>query len=333
MIQHLKVISQAIKGFPMGDAHERDLPVYLPPTYKKNRKEPYPVVFFLAGWGNKGSAYLSDDSAFGISLQARFDQAINDGRMQEFIGVFPDGTSKVGCSQYINSPAFGNYMDHLCDELTAIIDKEFHTHASADFRAIVGHSSGGFGALANGFMRPDAFKYLCSSAGDSFYELSLMPNLNNVMSELQKSGSLVRFVDEFLSHPSPKNLPRAKGEAMMTLSMAPCYAPNTGNAPLYGDLFFDIQTGKIIPEVWEKYLSWDPVRMVEKYLKNIQKLKFILLESGTQDEHGLQWGHRQLGEKLKAHGIPFSLNEYPGGHSGHHWRFETRVKTLLEKME
>ncbi|MBN8553909.1 MAG: hypothetical protein J0L93_00515 [Deltaproteobacteria bacterium] len=316
----------------MGDAHERICPVYLPPNYDKKRKEPYPVVVFLAGWSSKGSSYLSDESAFGIPLQTRFDRAIGEGRMPAFIGAFPDGTSKLGCSQYINSPSLGNYGDYICDEITSLIDKEFHTYSSANFRAVTGHSSGGFGALVSGFLRPDRFQFVCSSAGDSFYEALYLPSVNLMMSELEKSGSLVKFVEDFLNHPNPKSLPRSKGEALMSLSMAACYAPNPSKAPLFGDLFFEPTTGKIIPEIWKKYLEWDPIHMVEKNIQNIKKLKFILLEAGLQDEYGLQWGHRQLAEKFKKHGVSFEINEYPGTHSGQNWRFEPRLINIFSKM-
>ena len=75
MIQWLTYNSKAIAGYPMGDPSEREFPVYLPPHYNPQRKEPYPLVFILAGWGGKSAGYIADDSAFGISLPKRLDQA------------------------------------------------------------------------------------------------------------------------------------------------------------------------------------------------------------------------------------------------------------------
>lgn len=324
--------SNAIRGFPMGDPHERSFPVYLPPGYNAKRRAPYPVVFMLAGWGGRGSHYLSQGLVFSTPLEQRLDEAIAARRLAPLILVFPDGGSKFGCSQYVNSPALGNYTDYICDELVDFIDRKYHTHRSADYRGIAGHSSGGFGALVCGLLRPERFPFLCSSAGDSFYEVSFLKNINAIMIELEAAGGVAPFIKMFLKSPNPWVLPTTKIETMLTLSMAPCYAPNLSRRPLLGDLFFDVKTGAVLPEIWEKYMTWDPVRMVDRYSANARKLRFVHLAAGLQDEHALQWGHRQIAEKLKAHRVPHDLEEYPGGHGGHHWRFESRLITMLRKM-
>jgi enterochelin esterase-like enzyme len=332
MIEWLTHSSQAIRGFPMGDPHERSFPVYLPPGYDAKRQEPYPVIFCLAGFSARSAHYLDASSAFGIPLAQRLDNAIVEKRLKPLIVVFPDGVSRMGCSQYVNSPAFGNYTDYLCHELTGFIDQKYHTHRSPRFRGISGHSSGGFGALVAGFQRPDVFPFVCSSAGDTFYEVSLLPLVSFAIGEIESAGGVAKFLEAFLAHPNPMSQPKEKMETMMLLAMAPCFAPNLSNAPLYGDLFFDPKTGAIIDEVWKKYLAWDPVRMVEPHADNARKLRYVHLAAGLQDEHGLQWGHRQLAAKLKALGVNLTLEEYPGRHGGNHWRFESRFIKMTEQM-
>lgn len=316
----------------MGDEHRREFPVYLPPGYDSSKKARYPVAFVLSGWGGRGSSYISDDSPFGISLPKRLDKAIAESRLRPLIVVFPDCSSKLGGSQFINSPSLGNYSDHLCDELVELVDSKFRTEPSADFRGLLGHSSGGFGALINGMHRPDRFKFICSSAGDSFFEVSLLPFVNNALAEIEKSGSLVRFIDEILNQPDSRLPNRAKGDALMLLSMAPCYSPNPSKGPLFGDPFFDFRTGAIIDEIWQKYLAWDPIRRCESQKANLKKLKYIHLCSGLQDEYGLQFGHRQISEKFKQYKIRHEFEEYPGGHSGHTWRYESRLIKMTSAM-
>ena len=332
VIQWLRHESKAIKDFPMGDPHVRDFPVFLPPNYDPKRNLPYPVVFILAGWGSKSSSYLSDDSAFGIPLQRRFEGSILAGKTPAFIGVFPDGSSKLGGSQYLNSPSLGYYSDYLCDELTQFIDHEFHTYKSADFRAILGHSSGGFGAILNAAQRPDRFSFVGVSSADSYFEISLMPSIRMMVEEIERAKGVAPFIQEFLEHPNPFKMPRTKTEAFMNLSLAPCYVPNVGAGPLYGDLFFNLKTGELIPEVWEKYLSWDPIHFIARHPEQMQKLKYIFLDAGKSDEYGLQLGHRRMAEKLKEMGCHFEHEEYSGGHSGFSHRFDYRVNKILNKM-
>lgn len=329
MIEMLTHSSPLLRGFPMGDPDRRTFPVYLPPGYDAKMAS-LPTVYFLAGFSGKGSTYLTDDSAFGTPLAERFDRAISAGSLRPFVGVFPDCTSKLGHSQYVNSPVLGSYMDYLCDDLTAFIDYKYRTDHTK--RVLVGHSSGGFGALITGMLRPDAFRWIGSSAGDGFYEVSLLRNVNTALIEINKAGGVKEFIEMILAKPTARNIPGSAFEALLTLAMAPCYAPNPSNPPLYGDLFFDLETGAIRQDVWKRYMEWDPVRMVDKYAANLKKLAFIQLESGMQDEHALQWAHRQIAVKLKNNGIRFELNEYPGAHSGHHWRFEDRLRRIFATM-
>lgn len=332
MIQWLTHTSKAIQGFPMGDPHIRSFPVYMPPDYNPQRSEPYPVVFMLAGFASRGAKYLAEESVYQLPLTTRLDQAIQSGELPPIILVFPDGSSKLGCSQYVNSPAIGNYMDYLSDELTQFIDENFHTYRSADYRGIAGHSSGGFGALVTGMLRPDAFKYICSSAGDSFYEVSLLPNVNFAIENIAKAGGINNYINWFLSQPNPGALGANHFDTLLTLAMAPCFAPNLAKPGILGDLFFDLKTGSIVDEIWEKYLSWDPVRMVKKHQAALRSLKWIHLEAGLQDEHALQWGHRQIAAELAKLNIAYQIDEYPGRHSGHNWRFVQRLELMVKKM-
>jgi enterochelin esterase-like enzyme len=331
MIEWITVKSKALEGFPVEDNSSRDLPVYVPPSYNPKRKTPYPVALILAGWGSKGSSLIADDSAFGLSLPKRLDQAIAEKRLPECIVAFPDGSTRYGGSQYINSPSFGYYSDYICDEISHSIDTQFHTYGDAHYRAILGHSSGGFGALINAVLRPDRFLFVGSSAGDTFFEMSLLPVVKHAVDEIEKSGSLEKFIEDFLSHPNPKSLPRSKGETMMLLSLAGCYAPGPV-APLYGDLFFDLKTGKIDHEIWERYLSWDPLHFFPRHSESASKIRYIYLDAGKQDEYGLQLGHRQLASTLTQLQIPHRLDEFHGGHSGQTWRYETRLKNILDQM-
>jgi S-formylglutathione hydrolase FrmB len=333
MIELLKHSSEAIKGFPMGDSHQRELAVMLPPNYDPKRKEPYPVIFVLAGWGARSAKYLDNTAAFGWNFRDGMTKAMEEGKLAPCIYAFPDGNSKMGCSQYINSPSLGNYMDYICDEMTALVDEKFHTHKSSKFRAVMGHSSGGYAALIYAMKRPDAFHAFCSSAGDSFFEASILPAVIPAVSEIERAGSVDEFLEAMLEHPNPLGQGYSKFITMLTLSLAPCYAPNPSKAPLYGDLFFDLATGQIKQDIWQKYLSWDPVRLCDESEDNLKKVGFLLLECGLQDEHAAQWGHRQLAEKFEKLDLNFEIHEYPGKHSGHNHRYEKRVERILNSMK
>ncbi len=181
-------------------------------------------------------------------------------------------------------------------------------------------------------MRPDCFKFVCSSSGDSFFEANLPRNIIFAIETLEQAGGVNKFLELFLNHPDPDTLGQKASETMLTLSMAPCYAPNLKNSPLLGDLFFDEKTGAIKQKTWDKYLAWDPVRMLDRFKSHASQLRFVLLEAGISDEHGLQLGHRQIAVKLAKLGVPFENKEYPGTHSSLHYRIEHRFTILVKKI-
>ena len=332
-IRYLQNESRLLKGNPMGDPYVRRLPVYLPPGFTDKPREPYPVIYLLSGWGGRGVRYLDDGGAFTPTLPESLDRLIASGEMRPVIVAFPDGTTKLGASQYVNSDANGPYMDYLCDELVDFVDRTFPTHREPRFRGLVGHSSGGFGALATAMLRPDRFLNLCSSAGDSWYEYLYVQAIPTMIRVLAKVGGVQAFIEKFLSSPNPLGLlPRDDGETMMNLSICACYAPNLSVPVLKGDLYFDPETGDLVPEIWKKFLAWDPVYMVGRHVESLKKLRWIHLEAGTEDEYGLHIGHRKIARKLLSLGVGQIHEEYPGKHGGHHYRMSQRIQRMVRRM-
>ncbi len=325
--------SEILASNAWGDPHERQVHVYLPPNYSDRRKEPYPVVFLLAGWSGRGAHFLADGGVFSASLPERLDKLIEAKQMKPVIVVFPDGTSRLGSSQYVNSPVNGNHMDYLCDELVDWVDSRFHTHKSRYHRGVVGHSSGGFGALVVGMLRSDRFSAVCSSAGDSWYAYLYTHTIPLTIRTLDHAGGVGPFVDRFLQSPNPRGLlGHAATITMLNLSMCSCFTPNPHVPHIKGDLWFELETGVLIDDVWKRLLAWDPLHMIDHHLTELRSLSWIHLEAGTDDEYGLHLGHRQLAAKLARHDIAHVIDEYPGPHGGHHHRMADRIARMVDRL-
>lgn len=330
MIKWLEIDSKAIANFPMGDASKRRMPLFVPDNYDPQRSEPYPVVAVLAGYGSHPEKFAFNSSVFDRPLASKLAQAMATKAMPEAIVVFPDCTSKLGGSQFINSPAFGHYMDFLCDEIIPAIDAQYHTHKDRQFRAVTGHSSGGYGAMVTSMLRPDVFAHMASSAGDCFFEALFMPLITPTLIAINQAKGMDKFINLFLNDTIPGN--RGNYEAMMMLAMAPCFAPNIETPLLLGDLFFSLQDGSIREAVWQRYLAWDPVHMTPKYLDAWAQMKTIRLDCGRNDPYGMQWGQKQIASMLEKNSIKAELNEYSGGHSGQSPRAVERIRQLVETM-
>jgi Putative esterase len=91
-----------------------------------------------------------------------------------------------GGSQFVDSPGTGRYHSYLCDEVVAYVDAGYRTIPDAAHRAIMGKSSGGFGAMITPMLRPDVFGALATHAGDSLYEYAYIPEFPAAVRHLRK---------------------------------------------------------------------------------------------------------------------------------------------------
>jgi len=95
-------------------------------------------------------------------------------------------------------------------------------------------------------------------------------------------------------------------------------------------LSFDIYTGEIIPQIWNKWLKFDPVRLVSKYKNNLKKLKLIFIDCGTKDEFNLQAGARIYANKLRKNGIKYIHQEFNDGHMNIQYRYDTSFRYISD---
>ncbi len=77
--------------------------------------------------------------------------------------------------------------------------------------------------------------------------------------------------------------------------MAACYSADEDGTIR---LPFDIDTGELIPEVWERWLAWDPVRMVPKHADALRGMRAIYIDAGKRDEWFLDLGAEAFRREL-----------------------------------
>ena len=73
-------------------------------------------------------------------------------------------------------------------------------------------------------------------------------------------------------------------------------------------------SGELLQEVWDRWLSFDPVVNCHDRLSNLRRLAGILLDVGCNDDYHLQWGHRLLSHHLHEAGINHAVRENAGNH-------------------
>ncbi|MGI8495411.1 MAG: alpha/beta hydrolase [Pyrinomonadaceae bacterium] len=326
-IKVLRHESEILKNNPLNDNYVRDLYIYLPPDYESEPDKRFPVVYNLTGFTGRGKMLLND-SAFTPNFAERLDKLIAAENIKPLIAVMPDCFTHYGGSQYINSSATGNYEDYLNDELVPFVDKNFRTIDDKNSRAVMGKSSGGYGALICGLRRADKFGLVCSTSGDAYFEYCYLPDIPKAFRAIK--GDPQKFVEKFWNEEAKKGKDDFSG--FNIIGMSACYSPNE-NAEIGFDLPFDLKTGEIRADVWQKWLAHDPVRLIEMSVENLKSLKLLYLDAGTRDEFALDLGARIFCEKLKDFNIPHIHEEFDDGHFNISYRYNRSLELISQNFD
>ncbi|MCB9435888.1 MAG: prolyl oligopeptidase family serine peptidase [Anaerolineales bacterium] len=321
-IQYLQLDSQALQGNAFQDPTQREVAVYLPPDYDSNTAHHYPTVYFLSSHGRTHYYYVGWNQ-YDEPLGGRLDRLIGSGAMPSVIVVMPDCWTRVGGSQFMDSP-IGNYETYLLKEIMPLVDVTFRTDISR--RGVLGHSSGGYGALTLAMRHPDVFHALAARAPDSYWEYTVMPALAHLQGQMKKWGGYEAFLRDIPTiHPKRGDF----WEAIHTLMQCMAYGPNS-EAPLGFDSPIDLETGALVPSVWERWLQFDPVRMIEQptHQAALRQMRAIVLEVGSYDEYHLQVGARLIHQRLETLGIDHHFEEFPDGHSNTSYRLDVAFPLL-----
>jgi len=331
-VEYVRFESRVLRGNPLRDPHVRTVPVYLPPGYDEpgEARRRYPVVFILAGFTGRGTMLLND-SGWSEPIHRRLDRLIAAGVVEPMIAVLPDGFTRYGGSQYLDSSAHGAYETHLIDELVPWVDATYRTKAKAAHRAIAGKSSGGYGAIVHGLRHPDVFSAVADHSGDSAFEYCYLPDFPAVWSAIHRYGSLEKWWAAF------QKAPKKSHEWLKVLNivaMAAAYSPNP-KKPLRVDLPFDTETGALIDDTWMRWLAWDPVRLVEfdpLSRAAAKKLSLVFVDCGLKDEWNLQIGARMLVARLRAVGARVKHEEFDDGHMDISYRYDRSLAELSKVL-
>jgi S-formylglutathione hydrolase FrmB len=318
-VDRVRLGGAALVGNALGDPAERELLVYLPPSYAESARR-YPVVMVLPGFAASNQSLLSF-KPWEPNLFERYERLLGQG-CGEAILVLPDCFTRLGGSQYLDSPAQGDYQRYLADDVLAFVDARYRTSASREGRAIVGKSSGGFGALRMGFDRPEAFSVIGSHAGDCAFELTLRPRFTEVLPVYERHGGPAGFLRALDGRP-----PRGQSEfhALEVLAYAHAYAA--------AELPVDPHTAELIPALWERWLAQDPVVLAErKSAKTLRDARLVFLDAGRSDEYGLQFGARILAGRLRGAGVAVEHEEFDGGHMGTAYRYDVSLPKIIAAL-
>ena len=313
------VTSDALRGNPLGDPHERPLWVYVPPGYDDEPDRRYPSIYVIQGytgqldmWRNRprSARRRSRSSPTTCSRPATCRRRSSCGSTR--------GRSSAARSSSTRRRS-GSYHTYLCDELVPFVDERYRTIADAAHRGIQGKSSGGYGAMVTPMLRPDLFGGFATHAGDALFEACYakdFPETARLLRDKLRRRRTRSFWNDFLARP----LVTKSGDFVLvnTWGMAAAYsADDDGTVRLPID-----DTGKLIPEVWERWLRWDPVRMVDAARRRAARHAGDLHRRREERRVLPRPRRRSVSPRARAIGVTDVFFElFEGKHGGIVWRY------------
>lgn len=277
----LKFESQALQGNLANEKTEKEVYIYLPPSYYDSDKN-YPVVYYLHGYSESSRFFVS-------SHKNKLDEAFKNGA-KEFILVGVNGLTQLGGSFYTNSPVTGNWEDYVVEEVVSLVDENFRTQQDSHSRGICGFSMGGYGAYNIALKHPDVFGAM----------LTMSPGL---------------IADNDL----PLALETWKYDKAFQMAYAQAFSPNVDHTDTYGNIpeLSGTPEDDAIVANWENGFG-NINQKVDAYLVLNKPLKGIKIIYGEKD--GYSWiprGCKSLSTYLDEHEIDYSIESLPYGHIIH----------------
>jgi len=324
------IVSPLLRGNPLGDPHERPLWVYLPPGYDDDPAVRYPAVYVLQGYTGH-VAMWANRTAFRQPFIETADAMFASGQAPGCIVVYVDAWTAYGGSQFVDSPGTGRYHSYLCEEVVPFVDARYRTLPDRESRAVSGKSSGGFGAMITPMLRPDLFGALASHAGDSLYELCYIPEFGKAARYLRDwDHDIQRWWADFRSRTAFTK--EGDGLLVMLLGVTACFSAGPDGTP---ELPFDPLTGQLRPPVWQRWLEWDPVRMIDRYADEVRSLRAVWLDAGTRDEWFLDLGAEAFRAGLRRVGLPeerISFELFDATHAAIDYRYPQALAWLAHRL-
>lgn len=291
-VETIKIHSAAMAGNLEGNAVDRDVLVFLPPSYKKEPRRRYPVVYALHGY-SIGAEQWSHEIHAPQTIEGAFASGA-----KEMIVVLPDSKTVHNGSMYSGSITTGDFESFIAHDVASYIDAHYRTIPERRSRGLAGHSMGGYGATRIGMRHSDVF--------GSLYIMS--PCCLSPRAAGPANAEMSKMLEEVKSSADSAKLPFY---ARAQLASAAAWSPNPKNPPLFLDL--PTKDGEPQPEVLAKWAANAPLAFIDQYIGNLRRYDAIALDVGDQD--GLRTDTGKLHQVLDSYSIANTFEVYPGDHT------------------
>lgn len=334
------VQGRALEGNVLGEDEDRKVLIYLPRGYDERLRMRYPVVYLLGGLGGDHRNFAQDGTpnrlglmrspqvTVGLDMRATADALIESGQVPEAILVGVSGVNTYANHWFACSSIIGDYRSWVASDIVRFVDREYRTRQGRNGRAILGHSSGGFGALSMAIEYPHTFGAvgILSPAGSDFAATvpgSHVPRLLELFFRANPAS-----IAPPVTIPVTNSIPDTGFAALwggtpgggsfitnVIYSLAAAFSPNLRNRPFPLDFPFVYPQQAIVPEVFARWQHADLVSQVDAAPGNLARTPVYLARGlGPTALHPEVGDILLLRNALMANGVVHTFDELPGDH-------------------
>jgi S-formylglutathione hydrolase len=293
------VYSPSLEGNLFGDSPNRQVTIYLPPSYEDSPDMAYPVVYLLHGYTDNNELWTT----YG-DIRQQTDSLLKDGSIKEMIVVMPNSYNRFYGSWYTNSTTTGNWADYIAVDLVHHIDSNYHTLPQRESRVVFGYSMGGYGGMKLGLQYPEVFGCMGSTSG--LLDLTQYPN---TVSWAYAQAATLKNLSDFNSQ---------QFAVKMAIAECAAFTPNPDNPPFYADFPWERDaSNKIVrsEEVWDRFMEQDILTQLEANAEALLSMRAIYIDCGTSDDFSFLTDLRRVGDELQRLGVPHQYREFSGDHN------------------
>ncbi len=265
--------------------------IYLPEGYDPMGSTQYPVVYFLHG-------ALDDHTGYPYLLDI-FDTMIDGQIIEPVIVIKPDGRSTPYLvSWFTNSLLNGPYEDYIVNDLVYFVETNFCAIPESEYRYIMGHSAGGYGAMTLGLKHPDVYSRFAAHSGVLEFNVMLMVALPYLLAEYPQG-------------PPYYWNPYAGFFSGVFFSMGAAFSPDLTSPPFYVGLPLS-DSAAVIDSIWQLWLQHNPPAYAE--VLPISTELGIYFDCGNMDEMGCYPQNIVFADTLSQLNIEHTFQAYVGDH-------------------
>src|SRR5436190_20165713 len=254
-VERVMIHGKALEGNLEGDAVDRPVIVFLPPSYASDRNRRYPVVYALHGY-SIGAEQWTQEIHVPQTLEGAFARGA-----REMIVVLPDSKTVHNGSMYSSSVTTGDFETFIARDLVAYVDAHYRTIPARDSRGLVGHSMGGYGASRIGMKHSDVF--------GSLYIMSPCCLSPRALGPANPAND-----EAFASVRPPADSAKLPFGVRAQLAAAAAWSPNPNKPPLY----LDLPTSGNEQAVLARWAANAPLAFVDQYIRQLREYRAIAID-------------------------------------------------------